>query len=159
MYIAVAFSEDWIERPYSSLMQARRRGAKEEKFVHATRRTLLAARCFPPRAARPRRRTRAFTQEGFAAAQAAGASILVHIFAPWCPTCKAQQPILEKLESAPKFGALKVFRVDFDSQKGVVRQFKATTQSTLIVFKARREGRSVGDTDPGSIAALLNKAL
>ena len=126
-----------------------------------TRRTLLAAALFsaaglPAFAAD----FAPFTQEGFAAAQAAGASILVHIFAPWCPTCKAQQPILEKLESAPKFGALKVFRVDFDSQKGVVRQFKATTQSTLIVFKGATEtGRSVGDTDPASIAALLNKAL
>jgi thiol-disulfide isomerase/thioredoxin len=101
-----------------------------------------------------------FTEAGFAAAQAAGAPILVDISAPWCPTCKAQQPILDRLENAPKFEALKVFRVDFDSQKDIVRQFKATTQSTLIVFKGAAEtGRSVGDTDPNSIAALLDKAL
>ena len=50
--------------------------------------------------------------------------------------------------------------MDFDSQKDVVRQFKATTQSTLIVFKGATEtGRSVGDTDAKSIAALLDKAL
>ena len=126
-----------------------------------TRRTLLAAALFsaaglPAFAAE----FAPFTQEGFAAAQAAGASILVHIFAPWCPTCKAQQPILETLERAPKFGALKVFRVDFDSQKDIVREFKATRQSTLIVFKGATEtGRSVGDTDAASIAALLDKAL
>jgi thioredoxin 1 len=29
----------------------------------------------------------------FAAAQKAGQSILIHITAPWCPTCKAQKPI------------------------------------------------------------------
>jgi hypothetical protein len=41
-----------------------------------------------------------------------------------------------------------------------VRWFKATSQSTLIVFKDSKEtGRSVGDTDPASIAALLDKAL
>jgi len=101
-----------------------------------------------------------FTAKNFAAAQVAGDSILVHINAPWCPTCKAQLPILEKLESDPKFAALKVFRVDFDTQKDVVRSFKASSQSTLIVFKGQTEtGRSVGDTDPGAIAALLAKAL
>ena len=101
-----------------------------------------------------------FTAEGFAAAQAAGESIVVDISAPWCPTCKAQRPILDKLENTDKFSKLRVFRVDFDSQKEVVRAFKAIRQSTLIVFKGATEtGRSVGDTDPASIAALLEKAL
>ena len=67
---------------------------------------------------------------------------------------------MKSSKRAPKFGALKVFRVDFDNQKDIVRQFKATMQSTLIVFKGATEtGRSVGDTDPASIAALLDKAL
>jgi len=102
----------------------------------------------------------AFTPQAFEAAQAAGKPILVDIHAPWCPTCKAQQPILEKLESDGKFGALQVFRVDFDSQKDAVRNFHATTQSTLIVFKGKNEtGRSTGDTNAASIAALLDKAL
>jgi thioredoxin 1 len=34
-----------------------------------------------------------FTTEAFAAAQAGGKSIVVHVFAPWCPTCRAQEPI------------------------------------------------------------------
>ena len=53
-----------------------------------------------------------------------------------------------------------MFHIDFDSQKGAVRSLKATMQSTLIVFKGSEEtGRSVGDADPESIAALLEKAL
>ena len=75
------------------------------------------------------------TSQAFAAAQKAGDPILVEITASWCPTCKAQKPILSKLESDPKFKDLKVFDVDFDSQKDVVRNFKATMQSTLITFK------------------------
>ena len=64
------------------------------------------------------------------------------------------------LESKPRFGRLKVFRVDFDSQKDVVRKFNARMQSTLIVFKGGAEvGRSVGDTDGNSIEMLLDEAL
>ncbi len=101
-----------------------------------------------------------YTPEAFAAAQKAGDPILVEITASWCPTCKAQKPILSKFESDPKFKDLKVFDVDFDSQKDVVRSFKATMQSTLITFKGNREtARSVGDTNQDSIGALLEKAI
>src|SRR5271168_3370097 len=101
-----------------------------------------------------------FTAEGFAAAQKAGKSILVHITAPWCPTCKAQRPILGELTATPAFKDLTVFDVDFDAQKDVVNAFGARMQSTLIVFKAGVEvGRSVGDTNAASIKALLDKAV
>jgi len=60
----------------------------------------------------------------------------------------------------PKFKNLVYFVVDFDSQKDAVKSFGAGMQSTLIAFKGEREtGRSVGDTDRASIAALLNKTL
>jgi hypothetical protein len=52
------------------------------------------------------------------------------------------------------------FVVDFDNQKDAVKSFGARMQSTLIAFKGEHEtGRSVGDTDRASIAALLNKTL
>ena len=101
-----------------------------------------------------------YSAEAFKAAQASGGPILVEIHADWCPTCKAQLPILEKLTSDPKFRDLKVFRVDFDAMKPVVKEFGARMQSTLIVFKgASEKGRSVGDTAQASIAALLDKSL
>ena len=101
-----------------------------------------------------------FTAEAFKAAQASGSPILVEIHADWCPTCKAQGPILDKLTADPKFKNLKIFRVDFDAMKPVVKQFGAQMQSTLIVFKgAAEQGRSVGDTREASIATLLDKSL
>jgi thioredoxin 1 len=101
-----------------------------------------------------------FSAQAFKAAQASGSPILVEIHADWCPTCKAQNPILEKLTAEPKFKDLKVFRVDFDAMKPVVKEFGAQMQSTLIVFKGSAEqGRSVGDTKEASIAALLDKSL
>jgi thioredoxin 1 len=101
-----------------------------------------------------------YTEEAFKAAQASGSPILVEIHADWCPVCKAQAPILDKLTADPKFKDLKIFRVDFDGMKPVVKQFGAQMQSTLIVFKGSAEqGRSVGDSKEPSIAALLDKSL
>jgi thioredoxin 1 len=101
-----------------------------------------------------------FTSEAFASAQKAGKPILVDITAPWCPTCKAQQPILRQQMKDARRSELVIFEVDFDSQKEAVRSFNARSQSTLIVFKGETEiGRSVGDTNPASIAALLDAAL
>jgi thiol-disulfide isomerase/thioredoxin len=104
--------------------------------------------------------TKAFDRTAFEAAQKAGKPIFVAIHASWCPTCKAQDPILGELTSAPKFKDLVYFLVNFDNQKDAVKYFGARHQSTLIAFKGKQEtGRSVGDTDPSSIAALLSKTL
>jgi thiol-disulfide isomerase/thioredoxin len=101
-----------------------------------------------------------FEAKAFESAQAAGKPILVEVTAPWCPTCKAQAPILQRLTTDLKFKNLQVFSVDFDTRKDVLKQFKVRTQSTLIVFKGNVEqGRSTGDTNEASIAALLNKAI
>jgi thiol-disulfide isomerase/thioredoxin len=101
-----------------------------------------------------------FDQAAFAAAQAAGKPILVEVTAPWCPTCKAQAPILAELKSEPRFGDLVSFNIDFDSQKDLLKTFGVRMQSTLIVFKGGQEvGRSTGDTKPASIEALLAKAI
>jgi thioredoxin len=101
-----------------------------------------------------------FDAKTFAAAQKEGKPIVVDIFAVWCPVCRAQNPILTQLIRDPKYKDLVAFKVDFDEQKDTVRAFKAQQQSTLIVFKGGSEtGRSVGDTNKDSIAALLDKAL
>jgi thioredoxin 1 len=104
--------------------------------------------------------TKTFDPESFAAAEQAGKPILVAIHASWCPTCKAQKPIISELMAEPKFKNLVYFIVDFDSQKEAVKYFGARMQSTLITFKdATETGRSVGDTEASSIAALLNMTL
>jgi thioredoxin 1 len=104
--------------------------------------------------------TKPFTADAFAAAQKAGKPIFVDVHASWCPICAKQKPILSDLTADPKFKNLVFFVVDFDSQKDAVRAFGVRMQSTLIAFKGEHEtGRSVGDTDRASIAALLNKTL
>jgi thiol-disulfide isomerase/thioredoxin len=99
---------------------------------------------------------RTFDKAAFDAAQRSGKRILVDISASWCPTCKAQKPIIDKLAERPSNKDLVIFSVDFDSQKSAVRQFRAQSQSTLIAFRGKTEtARSVGDTDPGSIVTLV----
>ena len=99
-----------------------------------------------------------YSQQAFSAAQKAGKPILLHITAPWCPTCKAQKPILGKIEAEPQFKNLVVLNIDFDSQKDLLRKLRVNQQSTLIAYKGKTEvGRTVGDTDPASIAALVGK--
>jgi thioredoxin 1 len=101
-----------------------------------------------------------FDQKAFDAAQAAGKPILVEVSAPWCPTCKAQAPILSKLKGEARFKNLEAFNIDFDSQKDLLKKFNVRMQSTLIVFKGKQEtGRSTGDTNAGSIEQLLDKSI
>jgi len=124
------------------------------------RRFLVASAALPLFAAQAHAAPQAFTQAAFQAAQAAGRPILVEVSAPWCPTCRAQKPILSDLTARERFRGFTVLTVDFDSQKDVLRQLRVQMQSTLIVFRgAEEKGRSTGDTNRASIEALLAKAI
>lgn len=101
-----------------------------------------------------------YRPEAFAAAQAAGKPILIDIYAPWCPTCASQRPVIKQLGVDRAFRDLVILVVDFDNQKDVVRALRARSQSTLIVFNGKEErGRSVGETDPAAIRALAERAM
>jgi thiol-disulfide isomerase/thioredoxin len=101
-----------------------------------------------------------FSPAALAEAQKSGKPVLVEVFAPWCPTCKAQNAVLDQLKGDTRFKDLIRLRVDFDSQKDALRALGANSQSTLIVYKGETEvGRLVGETSPEAIEALLAKGL
>src|SRR5262245_6614031 len=101
-----------------------------------------------------------FDAKAFEDAQAAGKPILVEVTAPWCPTCKAQAPILARLSSTPKFKDMLRFNIDFDSQKDLLRKFTVRVQRTMIAFKGEQAGgRSGGDTIAASSEQLLEKSI
>jgi thioredoxin 1 len=101
-----------------------------------------------------------FSPSGFAEAQAAGKSVVLDISAPWCPTCRAQAPVIQKLGASDKFKDLVILNVDYDSQQDFIATLNVRQQSTLIAFKGKQEvGRSVGDTKASSIESLFEKAL
>ena len=99
-----------------------------------------------------------YTQKRFDELAAQGKPALVAVHATWCPTCKAQKPILGELMGRPEFKDVTELVVDFDAQKPVVKQYKVSMQSTLIGFKGGKEvGRSVGDTTQAGIEGLVKK--
>jgi thiol-disulfide isomerase/thioredoxin len=126
-----------------------------------TRRATLLGMTFPLLAgvasAAP---ARPFDIASFRAAQGADKAILVDVTASWCPTCRIQKPILARLLVDPKFADFAAFEIDFDRQKDALRVVDARMQSTLVVYRGTDEmGRSVGDTNPVSIEALLSMGL
>jgi thioredoxin 1 len=101
-----------------------------------------------------------FDQKAFEIAQAAGKPVLVEVHADWCPTCAKQKPIVSELVSRLDMKMYRVFTVDFDTQKDVLKRFGVQMQSTLIVYKGKQElARSTGETRKEQIEALLRKAL
>ena len=85
-----------------------------------------------------------FDAASFAAAKKEGKSILVDIFAAWCPTCRAQNPILVQLTREPKFKDLVVFKVDFDTQKDDVRALKAQVAKHADRLQGRNRNGPLG---------------
>jgi len=99
-----------------------------------------------------------FDAKTFEEAQAAGKTILIDVYASWCPVCKKQQPTIARLEMEKP--GLIVYEVNFDNDKTVLKKFGVQSQSTLIVFKGAKEvGRSTGESDPARIQALIEKGL
>jgi len=99
-----------------------------------------------------------YTEVEFNQLQKEGKSILVVVHAPWCPTCRAQAPIINELLSENEFKEINALRVDFDSQKEILKKLNVSKQSTLIIFKGGKEvARSTGDTSLWNIEKLLKR--
>ena len=103
---------------------------------------------------------RAFNQKDFDQLTHEGKPVVLDISASWCPTCKAQKPILDKLMKHPAYKDVTLLTIDFDAAKPTLKKFKVNMQSTLVAFKGTRElGRSVGDTTPEGLEGLIKKTV
>ena len=101
-----------------------------------------------------------FDQAAFDKAVAAGEPVVVQFHADWCPTCKAQAPLVAQVLAEPKMKSVTLFVADFDQEKALKKALKVSTQSTFVVFKGGKEvARSSGETTRGAIDATFAKAL
>ena len=67
---------------------------------------------------------------------------------------------MHRLTNDQAFSSVTVFKVDFDSSKELLREWKVTQQSTLIAFKGTKETRrSTGETDADALRKVFQAAL
>jgi thioredoxin 1 len=101
-----------------------------------------------------------FNQAQFDAARAAGKPVAVVFHADWCPTCRAQAPVLKGVTETPEFKSVTLYIANFDTENALKKSLGVTKQSTIVVFKNGREAaRSTGDTQQTNLAALLRHAI
>jgi len=101
-----------------------------------------------------------YSPEAFRAAQRAGQTVVVDVYAVWCTTCRSQQLALEGAMDGEPPDSWSGFRVDFDSDRDFLKAYGVPMQSTLIVFDGEREiSRSVGLTGRAEIRGQLRSAL
>ena len=102
----------------------------------------------------------AFNQAQFDRLNAEGKPNIVYFHATWCPTCKVQQPIVDRLAASPEMKDVTIFVADYDKEVALKRAMKVTQQSTFVVFKGGREvARSTGQTREQDIKDTFAKAL
>jgi thiol-disulfide isomerase/thioredoxin len=101
----------------------------------------------------------AYSKATFDRAISAGQPVVVHVHADWCPTCRRQQPILQKLSSDGALAGVVTLTASFDNDKAFNQANRVTSQSTIIVFKGGKEvARAAGATDAKVIGDLVAKA-
>ncbi len=128
-----------------------------------TRRTLALLALAAPFAALAAGPARAavfqpYTPAAFAAALKAGGPVYVHVYAPWCLQCRAQEGILNSLLDKPAYAKATVLRVAYDSQKDVVAEL-GVPRSTLIAYRGGKEtGRMSWGVTQDAVEKVLNSA-
>ena len=103
-----------------------------------------------------------FSAEALALAEKANLPVALHFRADWCPTCRAQDQVLQSLAKAGDSASLPVtvLRVDYDKEKALKRRFGVDAQSTLVVLRGAKErARLAGDATEAGIRKALKAAL
>lgn len=101
-----------------------------------------------------------YSAKSFSQAQTSGKKIVVDVHADWCPTCRAQEPTLDALRQDRRLKNVVFIRVDFDKDKEFLRQHRVPRQSTVLVFKGKREtARSIAETRPAQLRAAILAGL
>jgi len=122
-------------------------------------RILLAAVLFSNAALAHALDIQPYSAAALAEAQKAGKPVALHFRADWCPTCRAQDKMLESLKAEPGLN-LTVLAVNFDTEKELKRKFNIRSQSTLVLLHGHKEvGRSINDTTAAGLRAALKTAL
>jgi len=84
--------------------------------------------------------------------------VLVDFWATWCPPCREQAPIVERL-AEKSGGAYRVVKLDVDRVRAIPTRYEVPGYPTLIVFAGGKEKkRFVGLTYEPDLARALDAA-
>ena len=101
-----------------------------------------------------------YDEAEFVMAQGKGKTIVVDVYADWCPTCRAQAPILEQLRKERQDGNTLFVKVNFDKEKAFLRDHRIPRQSTVLVFKGKKEVvRSIAQTNRAKLRGAVLSGL
>ena len=101
-----------------------------------------------------------YDEAEFMMAQKKGKTIVVDVYADWCPTCRAQAPILEELRNEKQTPDVLFVKVNFDDENDFLRDNRIARQSTVLVFKGMDEvARSIAETSPLRLRSAVLDAL
>lgn len=101
-----------------------------------------------------------YDEAEFMMAQKKGKTIVVDVYADWCPTCRAQAPILDELRAEKQSSDVLFVKVNFDDEKAFLRANRIPRQSTVLVFKGTTEvARSIAQTNRASLRRVVLGAL
>lgn len=101
-----------------------------------------------------------FSQARFAELQSQGEVVLIDVYADWCSTCKKQQEAISSYRKENPENRFHILAIDFDTQKDLVREFRAPRQSTLLLYRGEQQfWYSVAESRAEVIASELNKAF
>jgi thioredoxin 1 len=100
-----------------------------------------------------------YSAPALASAQKAEQPVAIQFHADWCPTCKAQDKVLQSLKAEPGLNVT-LLVANYDTEKALKQRFKIRVQSTIVVLHGTQErARLVGDTSRDGIRDALKKAL
>ena len=83
-----------------------------------------------------------FNQAQFDAARSAGRPVAVVFHADWCPTCRAQAPVLKDLAETPALKSLTLYVANFDTEKALKRSLAVTRQAPSSYSKVAKRLRA-----------------
>ena len=78
----------------------------------------------------------AYSADGAKAALAEGRVTLLYFYAPWCPICRAEEPVVKanvEASGLPVAG----FRVDYDTETALKSQYKIPYQHTTVILNTK----------------------
>ena len=102
----------------------------------------------------------AYEASSFSMAQAKGKTIVADVYADWCPTCRAQGPILDELRKEKQSADVIFVKINFDDHKDFLRANGVVRQSTVLVFKGKTEvARSIAETNRARLRKFVLDAI